>query len=190
MLLYRPRRTIGADSTLAYLGEYLSYLFLQIISRFTAHNIEAILEETSTEEDVHEIHLPEDVDQVQELTEDELGDVEVVSPVVFVEIIHNNFSRLLRTLLSRVQRWAVQILNEQRNFVSFPDFPEVMREIAAEGLEEEDEYDPLVPVLRHWLRPPGHTRASSSPPSSGEAVAAIISTVYYEGPVDPTVRIH
>ena len=30
VLLYRPRRTIGADSTLAYLGEYLSYLFLQV----------------------------------------------------------------------------------------------------------------------------------------------------------------
>ena len=63
-----------------------------------------------------------------------------------------------------------------------------MREIAAEGLEEEDEDDPLVPVLRHSLRP-RHPWASSLPPSPGQAVTTV-SAVNYEGPVDPTVRIH
>ena len=60
--LNSPRHTVGVDRTLAYLGEYLSDLFLQIFSRFAVHNVEAIVEKTSTEEKIHEIHLAEDVD--------------------------------------------------------------------------------------------------------------------------------
>lgn len=100
--LYRSRHSVGVDGTFSDFGENLSDLFLQIISRCTAHDVEAIVEKTSTEEKIHEIHLAEDVDQVQELTEDEFGDVEVVSSVIFVEIINNHSSLLLRLLLHRV----------------------------------------------------------------------------------------
>ena len=46
--------------------------------------------ELAPEEVVHEVHLADDVDQVEELAEDELVDVEVVGAQVPHHVVHHH----------------------------------------------------------------------------------------------------
>ena len=49
----------------------------------------------SVEEDIHEVHLSDDVDEVEKLTEDELVHVDVVGADVVSDVVHDDVPLLL-----------------------------------------------------------------------------------------------
>ena len=70
--------TVVVERTLGHLGEDLLHdvrpvVLLQVGQQFRAVIIEIVIEEM-----IHEEHLTDHVDQIEELTEDELGGVEIV----------------------------------------------------------------------------------------------------------------
>ena len=70
------------------LGHRVDALFhLQIGN---CQQLRAVSSEMSVEKIVHEVHLTDDVDQVEELTEDELVGVGIVFPNGLLEVVHHH----------------------------------------------------------------------------------------------------
>ena len=61
----------------------------------------------SIEEDVHEVHLTDDIDQVQKLAEDELANVDIVSPDVPEDVVDDDVPLVVGRLSPCVQRLRV-----------------------------------------------------------------------------------
>ena len=61
----------------------------------------------SIEEDVHEVHLSEDIDEVEELAEDELANIDVVGPDIPEDVVDDHVPLVLCRLSSRVQSLCV-----------------------------------------------------------------------------------
>ena len=99
----------------------------------------------SVEEDIHEVHLSDDVDEVEKLTEDELVHVYVVGADIVSDVVHDDVPLLLGCRPPDVQGDGLEVLEQEPQPPSLPALPEEVREVAGEGLEEEDEDDPLVP---------------------------------------------
>ena len=118
------------DTTLRNFGEDLGHFLVYFMVGLASKYIETILEEGSLEEIIHEVHLTQDVEEVHELAEYELCHVKVVSVVVFEEIIDNDSSPVPRFLSLSVQAGGVEILNQKGNFLSLPNFPDIVRQIA------------------------------------------------------------
>ena len=73
-------------------------------------NFWAIGGEISVEEDVHEIHLSDDIDQVEELAEDELVNIDIVGFEIPQDVTDNDASSFLGRFFSCIQSLCVEIL--------------------------------------------------------------------------------
>ena len=127
------------------LGHRVDALFhLQIGN---CQQLRAVSSEMSVEKIVHEEHLSEYVDQIEKFTEDELVGVGVVLSNCLLQVLHHHDPLLVDRLPLGVQGEVREVREEQGDFASLQIFPEEVGEIAGDGLEEEDEYDPLIPGM-------------------------------------------
>ena len=162
----------------------------------------AVSSEMSVEKVVHEVHLTEYVDQVEKFTEDELVGIGIMFSNGFLQVFDHHEPLLVDRFTLGVQGKVGQILQEQRDFSSFQILPEEVGEIAGDGLEEEDENDPLIPGMSDLVTLRGDLNQVAVPgggagvgvgahPGVGEVHASPASQLggEGEGAVDPAVGV-
>ena len=76
------------ESALGDLGEYLFHYISPVCPLHVGQQLRAVVIEIAVEKTVHEENLTDDVDQVEELTEDELGSIEIVFADGFSQIVY------------------------------------------------------------------------------------------------------
>ena len=88
------RGAVSVECALGQLREYLGHGVHPLIRLHVGNCQEfgAVCTEVSVEELVHEVHLTDDVDQVEELAEDELVGVGIVSSNRLLEVVHHHES--------------------------------------------------------------------------------------------------
>ena len=126
--------SIIMEGTLGHLGEDLGHRVNPVLHDHDGQDLGAICGKLTTKESVHQVHLADDVDQVQELTKDELVDVKVVFPDVPDDIIDYCRSSVLGCLRFNVKGVDIQILEEEGQLASLPGLPYKVREIAKQCL--------------------------------------------------------
>ena len=113
------------EGTLGHLGEDLGHRVNPVLHVHDddGEHLRAICGKLATKECVHQVHLDEDVDQVQKLTKDELVDVDVVSSDVPEDIIDYNRSSGLGCLRLSVEGVHIQVLEKEGQLAALPGLP-------------------------------------------------------------------
>ena len=100
----------GIISFLWFLGRHGEYLW-------------TIGGEVTIKEDIHQVHLTNDVNQIEKLTENKLVHINIVSSDVSDDIVHYHVSSGGCHLSLSVQGLFTKILEQQTEFTTFPTFP-------------------------------------------------------------------
>jgi len=145
MVLDGSRSSVLVEGALGHLGEHPGHGVHPVLHLRVGHaeDVQPISGELSSQEGVHEVHLPHDVDEVEDLAEDELVDVEVMAADGAGHPVHDHSAPILRRLA--LDHGFVEFLYEHADLSSLPRLPDEVREVAEDSLEEEYEADPLVP---------------------------------------------
>jgi len=197
--------TVLVEGALGHLGEDAVHGIVPRLDGRLGHaqHVRAVLGELAAEEQVHQVDLEEDVDEIENLAKDELVNVGVVRPEGPQDILDDGLSAGFVLVHAVEDVLIVQVLDEHAELSTFPQLPEIVRDVAEDGLEGEDEADPLVPRVTDlvaflgpadvaWLffipltvrlgRDAGvrHVLAGDPGQLRGDG----------EGAVDPAVRVH
>merc|ERR1719148_166620 len=112
--------------------------------------------ELPVEEEIHKVHLTEHVDQVEELTEDELVDIKVVG-VASPDHVADHLIPLLPCLLGiHLHQLLIEAANQHGDLATLPGLPQEVGDVAHDGLECEHKDDPLVPGVPDLITLAGH----------------------------------
>jgi len=106
------RGTILVERTFWHFWENFGHGVRTLLWRSVGYgqNFWAIGGEISVEEDVHEIHLSDDIDKVEELAEDELVNIDIVGFEIPQDVTDNDASSFLSRFFTRIQSLCVEIL--------------------------------------------------------------------------------
>lgn len=177
------------EGALGYFGKHSRHW---VFSLFRFHfskldHVRAVRGELSVEEEVHEVDLSNHIDEVERLADEEPPGVEVLSVNIGGEIVDEEFHPFFFALFWN--HGAVEIEDEHFDTPAFPCLPEIARNIKENGLEEENETDPLVVlVILHFvlaLDVTRYTRLNNVPPDCARQPVG-----NGEGGVDPAVGVH
>lgn len=147
-------------------------------------DIPTVSGEFATEKSVHDHHLNDDIEQVEDLRHEVKVKVTIVLVGVRLEVVGHHGEVLL---LALINDGRVEVLDELRHTTAFKGLPEVAGHVEEECLEEEHKANPLVVGVPHFGligrrlvdSRVGHLFANSLLPRILNA----------EGRVDPTVRV-
>jgi len=145
MVLDGSRRSILVERALGHLGEHLGHGINTVLHLHVgnAENIPSIRGELSTKEGVHEVHLANNVDEVEDLTEDKLVNVDVMGSDGPGDPVDDDRAAILSSVF--FDHGSVEVLDEHADLSSLPRLPDEVRDVAHDGLCEQNEADPLVP---------------------------------------------
>jgi len=164
IVLDGSRGAVLVERALSHLREGPGHGVYPILSLHIGHRKQgsAILREGPPQEGVHQVHLPHDVDEVEELAEEELGGVDVV----LVEVTHHvadyhlPFSLVGGLLVLQRLSFSLEALEEGFDPPSLQVLPDGVRKVAEDGLEAEHEADPLVPGVTDLIALVGHSNVA------------------------------
>ena len=89
----------------------------------------------SVEENIHEIHLSNNIDKVEELAEDELANIDIVGSDIPEDVIDDHMPLVLGGLSSSIQSLCIQILEQKPQFPPLPALPQKMGKVAEKSLK-------------------------------------------------------
>lgn len=146
-----PGRSVLVEGTLGNFGEDLGHRIHSFIGILLSEgeDLTPIGRELIAQEHVHEENLPDHIDKVEELTEEEAEGVKVVILDIGDEVVENEF--LPPALVVLIYDGRVEVHDQHFDTTPFPRLPEVAWDVEEHGLEEEDEADPLVVLVVLYL---------------------------------------
>jgi len=129
------------------LGQAREDLHKRILTFFRVHirpikDLGSITHEHASQEEIDEIHLENGVEEVHQVTNEEYASVPVVLMEGFLDIFDESFARVFP--LIDVQGTTSKAIGDLLHPFVFINFPEVMRQIKHDSLEEKDKWDPLI----------------------------------------------
>lgn len=104
-------------------------------------DIPAILGELSSEKSIHENHLNDDVDKIENFRR-----AIEIKVTIMLSVVHFQVSGNLINLLqfAVIENGSVEVLHKLLHTATFKGLPHVARHVEEKGLEEEDKTNPLV----------------------------------------------
>jgi len=172
IVLDSARRAVLVERAFCHLREGPGHGIYPILSLHIRHRKQscAILCECPPQEGVHQVHLPHDVDEVEELAEEELGGVDVV----LVEVTHHvadyhlPLSPVGGLIVLQRLSFSLEALEEGFDPPSLQVLPDGVRKVAEDGLKAEHQTDPLVPGVPDLIARVSHANV----PELGGGVGA------------------
>jgi len=108
-------------------------------------DVAAVGAEFAVQEEVHKVNLADHVHKVQGLAHKESEGVEIVAVQIANEVVHEDLLAIVLALV--VHNGAVQVHHQHLEASTLPGLPQIARHVEKDGLEEEDEADPLVVLV-------------------------------------------
>ena len=125
MIYNCTRWSISVERTLRYFGEDLGHgvhPLLHIPVGYSQH-LGAIGGELSSKESIHQVHLSDNVNQIQELAKDEFVDIQIVCTDVSEDVVNYDTSSVLGCLWLGIKTVLAQVLQQEGQLSSFPGLP-------------------------------------------------------------------
>ena len=145
--LHGARGSVLVERALGHLGEDERHRVgpVLLVHVGVVHHPRSVRGELIAEEHVGEVHLADDVDEVEHLAEEEADGVEVVVVQVHLEVVDQQLLAVPLGVL--VDDRAVHLHHQHLALAALPDLPQVARHEEQDRLEEEHKAHPLVVLV-------------------------------------------
>jgi len=146
VLLNCTWRSVFVEGAFGYSGKYHHHGISSIVILFIdeVENVSTISHEDTAEEEIDEVHLPDDIDEVENVANEVLDGVHVVHAFSFIKILHQFVAAISEWIIGDVDAFRPETVGDFVEFLVLECFPKVVRDVEHDALEEEDERDPLV----------------------------------------------
>lgn len=143
--------SIFVEGTLGYSGENRHHRIcsFRVLLIDEVENICAIGHEDTAEEEIEEVHLSNNIDEVKNITDEVLDSIHVVHSSGLPQVFHKFVAVVPECIIGHVDGLGSQSIGYFVQFLVLKSFPQVVRDVEHDSLQEKDKGNPLVVSMEH-----------------------------------------